>query len=115
MSEVIRINEDTYRVEDGGVRFFIFCGKDKAAIIDTGMNAPDARKIAESVTDLPLILINTHADLDHISGNGAFDAAYMSPAEEDNYREHGGKGAIIPVREGDVINLWGKKKSFFVH
>ncbi len=69
------------------------------------MNAPDAGKIAEGLTDLPLILINTHADPDHISGNGAFDEFYMSPAEEENYREHGGKGKVLAVHEGDVIDL----------
>ncbi len=51
MAEIIKINEDTYRIEDGGVSFFVFCGKEKAAVIDTGMNAPDAKKIAESITD----------------------------------------------------------------
>ena len=105
MGEAIRINENTWRIEDGGVRFYLFCGKDKAALIDTGMNYPDARSTAEKLTSLPLILINTHADPDHISGNGAFDEFYMSPAEEDNYRAHGGKGSLIPVKEGDVIEL----------
>ena len=69
------------------------------------MTTSDAREIAEKITDLPLILINTHADPDHISGNGAFEEFYMSPAEEDNYRENNGKGTIIPVKEGDVIDL----------
>ena len=105
MGEAIRINENTWRIEDGGVRFFLFCGKEKAALIDSGMNSPDAREIAEKLTSLPLILINTHADPDHISGNGAFEQFYMSPAEEGNYRIHGGKGNLIPVKEGDVIEL----------
>ncbi|MBQ7175067.1 MAG: MBL fold metallo-hydrolase [Lachnospiraceae bacterium] len=100
--------DDTWRIEDGGVRFFLFCGSEKALLIDTGMNAPDARQIAESLTDLPLLLINTHADPDHISGNGAFERFYMSSSEEDNYRAHGGKGELIPVREGDVIDLGGR-------
>ncbi|MBQ2041504.1 MAG: MBL fold metallo-hydrolase, partial [Lachnospiraceae bacterium] len=108
MADIIRINDDTWRMEDNGVRFFLFCGTEKAALIDTGMNSPDARSIAEGLTDLPLILINTHADPDHISGNGAFEEFYMSPAEEDNYRAHGGRGRLIPVREGDVIDLGGR-------
>lgn len=29
----------------------------------------------------------------------------MSPAEEDNYRHNGGKGNLIPVKEGDIIDL----------
>jgi glyoxylase-like metal-dependent hydrolase (beta-lactamase superfamily II) len=69
MAEVYKINESTWRIEDGGVRFFLFCGTEQAALIDTGMNTPDAKEIAESLTNLPLILINTHGDPDHISGN----------------------------------------------
>ncbi len=105
MIETIKINDNTWRFEDDSVRFFLFCGSERAALIDSGMNAPDARKMAEELTELPLILINTHADPDHISGNGAFEEFYMSPDEEDNYRENGGKGTIIPVKEGDVIDL----------
>lgn len=105
MDNIIRINKDTWRIEDGHVRFFLFCGTKRAALIDTGMNRPDAKQIAESLTELPLILINTHADPDHISGNGAFDSFYMNPLEEENYRAHGGRGELIPVREGDVIEL----------
>lgn len=105
MAECIKINKNTFRIEDGHVRFFLFCGTERAALIDTGMTAPDAGKIAESLTDLPLILINTHADPDHISGNGAFPGFYMSPDEEGNYRAHNGMGQIIPVKEGAVIDL----------
>ena len=105
MAETIKINDTTWRFEDGGVRFFMLCGKEKAALIDTGMNVPDAKEQAEKLTDLPIILINTHADRDHISGNGAFEEFCMSPSEEDNYRDNGGKGTIIPVKDGDVIDL----------
>ena len=105
MAEIIKINNNTWRFEDDGVRFFLLCGKEKAALVDTGMNTPNAREMAEGLTDLPIVLINTHADPDHISGNAAFDEFYMSPAEEDNYRHNGGKGTIIPVKEGDMIEL----------
>ena len=105
MAETIQINDSTWRFEDDGVRFFLFCGKEKAALIDSGMNTPDAKEMAQRLTDLPLILINTHGDPDHISGNAAFGEFYMSTAEENNYRDHGGKGTILPVKEGDVIDL----------
>ena len=111
-NQIIKITEDTYRIEDGGVRFYVFCGKEKAAVIDTGMNTPNAKELVQSITNLPLVLINTHADPDHISGNGAFDTIYMSPAEEENYREHGGTGSFIPIKEGDEIDLGGR--SLFV-
>jgi len=105
MAEVIRINADTWRVEDGGVRFFILEGTEKALMIDSGMNTPDARKLAETIISKPLELLNTHADRDHISGNDAFDRFYMDPAEQENYREAGGAGTVIPVHDGDVIDL----------
>ena len=105
MAEMIQINDSTWRIEDGGVRFLLLSGTERAALIDSGMNQPEARRLAESLTQLPLILINTHADPDHISGNGLFDEFYMSPAEEENYRAHGGKGRLLPLREGDVIEL----------
>ena len=105
MGDVIQINQSTWRIEEGFVRFYLLCGDERAALIDTGMDAPDARSIAEGITSLPLILINSHGDLDHISGNGAFDEVYMSPAEEENYRAFGGAGRLIPIVEGDVIDL----------
>jgi glyoxylase-like metal-dependent hydrolase (beta-lactamase superfamily II) len=105
MAEIIKINDNTWRMEDNGVRFYLLCGTERAALIDTGMNAPDAREIAEGLTSLPLILINTHADPDHISGNAAFDSFYMSPNEEGNLRNFTEAGEIIPIKEGDVIDL----------
>lgn len=110
MAEIIQINENTYRIEDGGVRFFLLEGTERALLIDSGMNTPNAREIAESLTNLPLSLLNTHADMDHISGNQCFDEFYMSPAEEENYinsvaRADGKPGKIVSVGEGDIIDL----------
>lgn len=87
------------------MRFFLFCGTEKAALIDTGMKSLDAKRLAEGLTDLPVILINTHSDLDHISGNSEFAEFYMKPEEKENYREQGGRGTILPVHEGDEIDL----------
>ena len=108
MAEIIQIDSNTWRIEDGGVRFFILEGIKKALMIDSGMNTPDAKKIAETVTGKPLELLNTHADRDHISGNSAFEFCYMSPTEEENYSQAGGEGSIRPVCDGDVIDLGGR-------
>ena len=51
MAETIQINDNTWRVEDDGVRFFLLCGKEKAALIDSGMNTPDAKEMAQKLTD----------------------------------------------------------------
>ena len=100
MKEVIKINENTWCIEDAGVRFYLFCGNQKAALIDTGMNCPDAKQIAEGLTNLPLILINTHADPDHISGNSAFCEFYMSPNEEENLKTFN----LVMIANDKMIN-----------
>jgi len=115
MVDIIQINDTTWRIEDNGVRFFLLAGTEKALLIDSGMNTPNAKQIAESITKLPVLLLNTHADLDHISGNGSFDCFYMHPDEEDNYRAHGGSGSIMPVKDNDVIDLGNRPlKIFFI-
>ena len=103
--EIIKINDNTWRFEDGMVRFFLLTGKNKALLIDSGMSTDQAREMAEELTDLPLELLNTHADMDHVAGNEKFERFYMAPAEEENYRRQGKGGELVPVKEGDIIDL----------
>ena len=105
MMDIMQLGEHTYRVDDDRVRFFIIEGTRKALMIDSSMNNANAIDAAKKVTDKPVEIINTHAYRDHIAGNGAFEKIYMSPDEEENYRNNGGKGTIIPVKEGDIIDL----------
>ncbi len=105
MSEIIKMNENTWRIEDGFVRMFLLTGTKEALLIDSGVSSNDAKEIAESITDLPMKLINTHADGDHIAGNEAFGTFYMHRSEEENYRFRGRKGTIIPVQQGDILDL----------
>ena len=107
--EVIQINGHTWRIEDGGVRMFLLEGNEKALLIDSGMNVHNAKDIAESLTSLPVFLINTHADGDHVGSNEQFDSFFMHPAEIPNYTKYERKGTIIPVEEGDIIDLGGRK------
>jgi glyoxylase-like metal-dependent hydrolase (beta-lactamase superfamily II) len=107
-TEIIKINENSWRIEDSGVRFFLLTGTDRALLVDTGRNIDNAREIAESLTTLPVMLVNTHADGDHVAGNGKFDAFYMHPDEEPNYRRGDRKGTILPIREGDVLDPGGR-------
>ena len=106
--QIIQINHNTWRIEDNGVRFFLLAGEKRALLVDSGRDVRNAREIAESLTDLPLSLINTHADGDHVACNGQFESFYMHPAEEPNYRRGDRPGTILPVQEGDVLDLGGR-------
>ncbi len=105
MADIIQINDNTWRIEDGMVRFFLLAGTKEALLIDSGMNTPNAKEIAESITPLPIRHLITHADRDHISGSSAFDSVLMSPNEEVLYRKHYSTGTIEAVQQGDIIDL----------
>ena len=113
MAEVIQIDEATWRFEDGAVRFFLLEGAERALLIDSGMNCPDAKAQAQAVTRLPLQLLNTHGDPDHTSGNTAFGSFLMGGAEHAYYRSFCLEGRLEPVREGDVIDLGGRPLEIF--
>ena len=102
--EVIQMNQNTWRIEDMGVRFFLLTGTDKALLIDSGMTVSNAKDIAAGLTDLPISLLNTHADRDHIGSNEQFESFYMHPLEESVYRRSGKRGSIIPIQEGDTLS-----------
>ncbi len=112
--EIIQINQDSWRIEDNGVRFFLLTGTERALLIDSGRNVSNARNIAASLTNLPIMLLNTHADGDHVAGNAQFESFFMHPEEEPNYRHGNRPGTIIPIREGDIIDL-GERKLEVIH
>lgn len=103
-----RVAEKTFCMEDSGVRFFLLEGSESALLIDSGMTVR-ALDIVRGLTELPVALLNTHADRDHVGSNEQFASFYMHPLEEEQYRSQGGKGQILPVTDGDVLDLGGRK------
>lgn len=112
--EIIRIDRDSWRIEDSGVRFFLLAGTERALLVDSGRSVHTARDIAAELTDLPISLLNTHADMDHVGSNAQFTAFYMHPDEEENFRRGERGGKILPVREGDVLDL-GERELEIIH
>ena len=105
MAEIIKINENSWRIEDGGVRFFLLTGTKEALLIDSGMSVHNALDMAKELTDKPVKLLNTHADMDHTGSNGQFDSFYMGAADEPSYRARGGQGTVVPLGDGDRLDL----------
>lgn len=110
MAEIIQINNNTWRIEDDGVRFFLLTGDESALMIDSGMNTPNAKEIVESITNLPITLLNTHCDIDHISGNNAFEEFYISENEIDYYLKMNKQTNTIKfVKDKEIIDLGNRK------
>lgn len=53
---------------------YLIVGADRAVLFDTGMGIGDIRKVAESLTRLPVTVINSHTHNDHVGGNWQFDS-----------------------------------------
>ena len=108
--EAVKIDDTTYRIEDNGVRCMLYIGTEKALLFDTGFGENGSVKpVAESLTSLPVMLVNSHADPDHIGCNAEFDAAYMHPSEMAYYAKHAKPGAkTLPLWEGDIIDIGGR-------
>ncbi len=113
-AKAVQTDGDTWQIENGMVRFFLLKGTEKALLIDTGMTVRHAREMASALTGLPVMLLNTHADGDHTGGNDGFESFMMHPADGDQYRKSGKGGRLVPVQDGDVIDL-GNRKLKIIH
>jgi len=101
-----KINNSTWVIDDGFVRCFLLAGTEKAILIDTGATSADAKALAQSVTPLPVILVNTHGDGDHVAGNAAFESFYMHPADYENCNiaARCPDSKLLPLADGDVLD-----------
>lgn len=103
-----KIDENTWRIEDVFVRSFLLIGEEKALLIDSGATEDNIDELVKEITELPVELITTHADPDHIRGNSKFDWTYMHAEDENLYRSFGNMGEIRYIKDGDEFDLGGR-------
>ena len=107
--KIIKEQEHFWRIENGGVRAFLFEGTEKAMLVDTGFGNIPMKAIVTGLTSLPVFVVNTHTDRDHTGCNGEFDEIYMNPADKERYirnlPEGGDPEKVFPLSEGDIIDL----------
>lgn len=105
--QIYKENAHTYRIEDDFVRFFLLEGEESALLIDSGVDTPDAKEIAESITSKNVMLLNTHGDGDHTSGNGAFQSFFIGKEDYDTFNMAEAFPGSVPVflDDGQIIDL----------
>lgn len=107
--KIIKEQEHFWRIENGGVRAFLFEGAEKAMLVDTGFGNIPMKAIVTGLTSLPVFVVNTHADRDHTGCNGEFDEIYMNPADKERYirnlPEGGDPEKVFPLSEDGIIDL----------
>ena len=109
--EVVKIDENSYRIEQGFVRCFLFIGEEKALLVDAAFGGEDNLKdLIATLTDKPVQLVLTHGDPDHIGYMGNFDKAYLLEEEIPACQEMAAKAGteLCALKEGDHINIGGR-------
>ncbi len=75
--EVYRVADDVYAVYEPGqfeeVISFLIVGDTRALLFDTGLGVGDIRSVVDSLTDLPVVVLNSHTHYDHVGGNHDFE------------------------------------------
>lgn len=118
--EVSQLSDSIWLMNDNGeATGYIVVGSDKAAVIDTMYGKENVQNVVRTVTDLPLLVINTHGHIDHVYGNAYFDEVYIHPddvflAEEcysyPQYKKMRRKFKDVTfktTKEGDSFDLGG--------
>ncbi len=79
---IIPVNDHIWLMDDHkAATCCLVAGHEAAMVIDTSIGVSNIRETARSLTDLPLICVNTHGHRDHMGGNWSFDRAYMNLAD----------------------------------
>jgi glyoxylase-like metal-dependent hydrolase (beta-lactamase superfamily II) len=68
------------------VNSFLVAGHERAVLIDSGLGIADIRLIVKSLTDLDVMVANTHHHWDHVGGNDRFSEVAIHELGEENLR-----------------------------
>lgn len=88
MPEAVQVDDSTYSFRDVTALMHLLVGKDSALVIDTGFGLVDLKGAVQQLTDLPLIVINTHGHFDHTHGNWQFGGAMVSYKDLETISRH---------------------------
>ena len=83
--EVYRILDGIFAIYEPGqfeeVISFLITGEDMALLFDTGLGIGDIRGVVDQLTELEVVVLNSHTHYDHIGGNYQFETIYAMDTE----------------------------------
>lgn len=107
-----KFHKNTWIITGAGCESYLLVGEKKAMMVDTGQSKRNLREFVQTLTDLPVCVVNTHGHFDHTGGNGWFDEVYMHPNAVGDAKRAFDDPADYPldyeiqtVREGHVFDL----------
>ena len=104
----------SWTIQTRNVCMYLIVGTEKAMLIDTGYGEGDLPEVIAGITDLPIVVVNTHGHYDHTSGNPFFTKVWMGkggegPALECESRKHlpYPNYEICTLEDGQIFDLGG--------
>ncbi|MCI8401178.1 MAG: MBL fold metallo-hydrolase [Lachnospiraceae bacterium] len=80
---------DTTMILDSfGEALYLIEGRDRAVLVDTGMDGENLREVVDGLTKKPVSVFLTHGHIDHIGRTGDFETVYLKKEDRPLYREH---------------------------
>lgn len=84
LSRIIPLEKDLWAINEiDKTVMYLINGTEKALLLDTGFGLTDLKEtIRQLCGHKPLIVVNTHAHVDHNSGNNQFEEVYVGRYDE---------------------------------
>lgn len=102
------VMQDVVHIEDPlGVFVTLIIGEEKALLYDTSFGIGNLKDHVSELTDLPLIVVNSHGHIDHLCGNYHFDQVFIHENDIPVSKQHTSKemreGIIKQAKAKDIL------------
>ncbi len=78
MNKTVKLSDSVYHMyESNGVYCTLIIGSEKALLVDSGFGCSDLPERVSTLTDKPLMVLNTHGHFDHIQANSFFSSVLI--------------------------------------
>ncbi len=80
--DVTKLSSHLYRITDAlDVCCYLVVGRERACLLDACTGVGNLKACVESITQLPLTVVLSHAHMDHCGGAGWFEKVYLHTSE----------------------------------